>query len=275
MNEATGYATDPGDGLPARVVRQWTRRKHYYLARYADIFSVGMKNRFPRRAYLDLFSGPGRCLERETQAYYDGSPMIAFRHNFTDHIYVELRQDLAAALDARCAPWKRDRYVSVIQGDCNDEAVIDAVVAALPKYGLTFAFVDPTNWQVTFETMRRLTAERKVDLLVSFFAGSMKRVADLQQPRLDAFFGTDAWQKGTQYRGNDGEVSLSGLLGCYRERLQTIGFAPRVAAREIEVKNSKNVTMYLLAFFSKNPKGFEFWDKITTEDERGQLALRW
>lgn len=111
------HVPDPRDGLPARVVRNWTRRKHHYLDRYADIFSVDMKNRFPRRAYLDLFAGPGRCFERETKQFYDGTPLIAFRHNFTNHI--ELEDSPAAALEARVRPWDAGRYVSVIRGDCN------------------------------------------------------------------------------------------------------------------------------------------------------------
>lgn len=52
------YVIDPGDGLPARVVGEWARRKHHYLERYTDIFATGMKQ-FSRRAHLDLFAGPG------------------------------------------------------------------------------------------------------------------------------------------------------------------------------------------------------------------------
>ena len=268
------YRTDPADELPARVVRTWARRKHHYLERYAHIFSVGMKNKFPRRAYLDLFSGPGRCFEAETREFFDGSPLIALREPFTDHIYVELEADAAGALDIRCAPFKRDRYVAVIQGNCNTR--IDRVIDLLPKYGLTLAFIDPTNWQIRFSTIQRLTANRRVDLLVSFFGGSMKRVAHLEeQPRLDAFFGTRAWRMDPRFLGADGRPTLSGLLACYRERLATIGYPSHLSAREIPVTNSKNVTMYLMSFFSKHELGYTFWDRITTEDEGGQLAIPW
>jgi three-Cys-motif partner protein len=254
------YVPDPIDGMPARVVREWTRRKHHYLERYADIFSVGMKNKFSRRAYLDLFAGPGRCFEQSSKQFYDGSPLIGLHRNFTDHVYVELDPEAAAALDARCAPWTRSRYVSVIPGDCN--GVVDDVVANLPPYGLTFAFIDPTSWQITFDTVRKITNARRVDLLVSFFGGSMLRVGGLNQPRLDAFFGTNAWQTDARFLGIDGRPTLSGLLACYREQLATIGYLDQLSAREISVKNSKNVTMYLMAFFSKHALGYTFWDKI-------------
>jgi three-Cys-motif partner protein len=254
-------------------VRDWARRKHHYLNRYADIFSSGMKNKWPRRAYLDLFAGPGRCYEVESGAFYDGSPLIGFRWNFTDHVYVELEPTAAGALDERCGPWKPERYVSVLEGDCN--ARVTDVVALLPKYGLTLAFIDPTNWQITFDTIKTLTADRHVDLLVSSFGGQMKRVARLDQPRLDAFFGTGAWKTDPRFLGADGLPTLSGLLWCYREQLASIGYLDTLSIREVPVMNSKNVTMYLMAFFSKNTKGYEFWDKVTPVDEHGQLAIPW
>jgi three-Cys-motif partner protein len=271
---ATDYRADPVDGLPARVVRSWARRKHHYLERYAHIFSVGMRNKFPRRAYLDLFAGPGRCYEEESREFYDGSPVIALREPFTDHIYVELEEEAAKALDARCALFKRDRYVAVISGDCNTR--IDRVIELLPRFGLTLAFIDPTNWQIRFSTIQRLTANRRVDLLVSFFGGSMKRVAHLEeQPRLDAFFGTRAWRTDPRFLGADLLPTLSGLLACYREQLAGIGYLEQMSAREIPVTNSKHVTMYLMSVFSKHDLGYTFWDRITTEDEGGQQAIPW
>lgn len=62
ISKKSDYRIDPGDDLPARVVRSWSRRKHHYLERYAQIFSVGMK-KWERRTYVDLFAGPGRCYE--------------------------------------------------------------------------------------------------------------------------------------------------------------------------------------------------------------------
>ena len=270
---ALEYVTDPADGLPALVVHRWARRKHHYLARYADIFGNGMKNRFSRRVYIDLFAGPGRCEETESGELYDGSPLIGLRANFTDHVYVELDGAAAGALDARCGPWKSSRFVDVLPGDCNVK--IDDVLARIPPCSIALAVIDPTNWQIRFDTVAKLASAGRVDLLVSFFGGMMKRVGGLPQPRLDAFFGTNAWQSDPRFLGIDGLPTLSGLLACYREQLATIGYVDQVAAREIIVPNSKNATMYLLAFFSKHRLGYTFWDKITTEAEDGQLALDW
>jgi three-Cys-motif partner protein len=230
-----------------------------------------MKNHFPRRAYLDLFAGPGRCWESSTDKFYDGSPLIGLRRNFTDHVYVELQKEAAAALDTRCNPWKSERFVNVLPGDCNER--IDDVIGLLPRYGITLAFIDPFNWQITFDTLAKLCTDRRVDLVVSFFGPSMKRVAGLEQPRLDAFFGSKCWKE--ENLGADGQPTLSGLLACYRAQLAKIGYLNKLSAREIVIKNTRSVPIYQLAFFSKNPKGYEFWDKITTVAEGGQLAVPW
>jgi three-Cys-motif partner protein len=271
--EIPDYVDDPADDMPARVVRPWTRRKHHYLGRYARMFSTGMSKRWGRRAYLDLFAGPGRCLEWESREFYDGSPLLAFHRPFTDHIYVELDPDAAEALERRCRPWW-ERFPWVIQGDCNDE--IDHVLGLLPERGITFAFVDPTNWQIRFETIEHLTNNARVDLLVTFHAGAMKRVFELEeQPRLDAFFGTTAWRTDPRYWGPDLQPTLGGLLTCYRDQLIRIGYLDVPTAREITVVNSTNSPMYLMAFFSKHRLGYQFWDEVTGVDERGQLAIPW
>lgn len=273
MSKKSVSVVDPADELPARVVHPWTKRKHHYLDRYMDIFSVGMK-KWPRRAYVDLFAGPGRCFEEESGEFYNGSPLLAFDHPFTDHIYVELEGATADALERRSARHRRTRNVTVMEGDCNSR--IDQVVTLLPKDGITLAFIDPTNWQVRFPAIRKLAASGRVDLVVSFFAGMMQRVTHLEeQPKLDAFFGTHAWKTDTRFQDSRGRPSMSGLLACYREQLTSIGYLDAMAGRELAVRNSVNRTMYLITFFSKHPRGFDFWDKITREDERGQLAIDW
>ena len=59
MSTEVTYRPDPADGLPAMKVNVWARRKHHYLDRYLDIFAGGMKNKWSRRVYIDLFAGPG------------------------------------------------------------------------------------------------------------------------------------------------------------------------------------------------------------------------
>ncbi len=81
------------DRLPVRDSGVWAGEKLYYLERYLDIVSVGMKNRWAGKLYyVDLFAGPGKCLIRETRKEIDGSPLIALKFNFAKYFFVESDQ---------------------------------------------------------------------------------------------------------------------------------------------------------------------------------------
>src|SRR6267378_1651977 len=93
------------DDLPARCVGPWSRDKFYYVRGYLDIFSRGMRNRFPVRHYIDLFAGPGRCVVDDGSGELEGSPLIALgiSHHFTVHHFVDKSRAAISALRARAS----------------------------------------------------------------------------------------------------------------------------------------------------------------------------
>ena len=89
----------------------------------------------------------------------------------------------------------------------------------------------------------------RVDLVVSMFLGSMKRVPREARPEIDAFFGTDQWRL-PPYTRLDGSLTLDGMMRCYREQLATLGYLNVPGAREIVVNAKEGgPALYLLAFF--------------------------
>ena len=54
------------DGLPVLVQGSWSRDKLYFVSYFSSLFNGGMKRKWPVRAYVDLFSGPGVCRDRDT-----------------------------------------------------------------------------------------------------------------------------------------------------------------------------------------------------------------
>jgi len=266
----SGRVVDPADGFPAMAVGGVrAARKHYFLEYYASIMTK--LKMFPRRAFVDLFAGPGRVKLEETGAFDDGSPLKAIRHDFTEFVFVELDRDYADALRVRLQVREKTRPVAVLQGDCNDR--IDEVVRLIPPHGLTLAFIDPTNWQIRFETVRKLAAVPRVDLVVSMFLGSMKRVPAGTRPDIDRFFGTSRWRE-EPYTRADGSLTLDGMMRCYREQLEGLGYLNRPSAREIVVHAKEGgPPLYLLAFFSRDELGYKFWDQATRRDETGQMTF--
>lgn len=79
------------DGLVVKDSGVWAKEKLYYLERYLDIVSVGMKKKWAGKLYyVDLFAGPGKCLIRGTNnEEVDGSPLIALKFNFAKYFFVE------------------------------------------------------------------------------------------------------------------------------------------------------------------------------------------
>lgn len=84
-------ATLAADGLIARESGEWAGDKLFYVARYMDIFTGSMKNKWAHRAYIDLMSGPGLCVVPSTGREFDGSPLLALKTKtpFTDVLLVE------------------------------------------------------------------------------------------------------------------------------------------------------------------------------------------
>src|SRR5688572_8505003 len=97
----------------------------------------------------------------------------------------------------------------------------------------------------------------------------MKRASTVaSQPRLDAFFGAKTWRK------DESVPTLSEMVGCYSRQLATLGYLERVTARDIKVtKSASNRSLkYLMPFYSKSERGYDFFDKVTTENYGGQLT---
>lgn len=154
------------DGLPVSCVGPWAQDKHDYLKRYCDIFATGMKNRWPHRYFLDLFSGPGLSRSNDTGIELDGSPLVALEeHNFTDYVFVESNAEAAYTLRTRVGERISGRSVSFVQGDVNEK--IDDLIAQVTNRGsLCLAFVDPFTIQVSMATLAKLAGSRRIKAAV-------------------------------------------------------------------------------------------------------------
>jgi three-Cys-motif partner protein len=117
----TDQSTIGSDGKIVRSSGIWAQDKLYYLERYLDIFSVGMRKKWPGKLhYVDLFAGPGRCLIRDTSEEIDGSPLIALKYGFAKYIFFEADEMCCKALTERIklrAPEKLSD-IEIVPGDC-------------------------------------------------------------------------------------------------------------------------------------------------------------
>lgn len=267
------------DGLPALEVAEHAKEKEFVLRRIVEIFNVGMQHIWDRRYYVDVFAGPGRCLIRGTTTEIDGSPMLAAdsKATFTDYFLADSDPESLATLRERISRLNLPEEIGV-QYYLNDaDAVGREILKDLPpaRRSLGLAVFDPWGWDFSFETLASMSANRRLDLVVNFPIGYIKRNWDRELAQLDRFMNGTSYKKPFQSamrRETPGELPARVLLDAYAAELRNIGY--QYIRDNVLVDNSRHLTLYCLIFASKNERGADFWDKVTQRQESGQLRMR-
>ena len=79
-NKTSAQMTDNGsllaydDGLVSLEVGPWAEAKHRLVSLYSTYFSSGMKAKWSRRIYVELYAGAGFSRIRGTSKFLFGSP---------------------------------------------------------------------------------------------------------------------------------------------------------------------------------------------------------
>lgn len=271
-------AVPGGDGLAVQCVGPWSQDKHDYLDRYLEASGN------PRRKYLspvgdggaafvDLFAGPGRGRVRTTGEQVDGSPLVALKQAspFSTVVLCELDAENVEALERRVAGYHESVIVKVIRGDSN-ETIIQAA-NAIPPLGLNVAWVDPNRLaDLRFETIGHLATFRRMDLIVFFPVGEIRRWLDAKPdvygPLVSAAVGTDAWRQ-TVGSGSDAPQ----LIPVFRRQLaERFGYRLE-QTYNTPIRGDGGTVLYHLVFASKHPKADEIWEGVTKRSPDGQRRL--
>jgi three-Cys-motif partner protein len=262
------------DGLPARPTGAWVLDKKYYLERYLNIFSRGVRNKWAGRlSYVDLFCGPGRSIIRGTREEVEGSPFLALKCGFERYVFVDV-PNVLTSLEERLRGHPNRSQIELIEGDCN--AVIGRVLKVLPPNYLTLAFIDPTGLQVQFKTIQRLVQNRKVDLLMTIQFGmgirmNLRQYVQAEGSALSAFLGNAKWREDEKAGGSPSQFGRR-ILNRYMHQLRDLDYRT-VQDREIDIRNDKNLLLYFMVLASRHPLGEQFWRKATQIGPTGQRLL--
>jgi three-Cys-motif partner protein len=260
------------DGMPVRPSGLWIKRKHYFLQQYADIFTKGMIKKWQGRlTFIDLYAGPGKCVIKETAQEPEGSPLLALQYDFNRYVFVEETSSLMAALQTRCSQSPKKDSIKFLQVDCNQ--CIQQIINEIPPGHLSLAFIDPTDIDIHYATIKALAQiSTGVDLLMNIQYGM-----DLKR-NFDSYLKRGEESKLSRFLRSDFDISqLKGkeakdVIEVYKSRIRELGYQT-VEHRDITVTNTKNAPMYFLLFASKDPRGLDFWQKISKKDEQGQWEL--
>lgn len=272
------------DQLPLRCVGSWARDKLYYLQRYMNVFNSSMKDKWPKRAYVELFAGPGLGIVRDSGDIIEGSPILAIEQSvpFTYHIFVDINKSAVEALEKRAESLNPQADVKLLNKDCN--LSIDEIRKLLGISHLILAFIDPTSMQISFSSIDRLTRDFHMDLIINFplqaINRSYKYAMQGYVDKYDSFFGTREWENIIRSHTDVRSVGAK-LLDLYRSQLRTIGYGKikglsddqAFESGEILVRGPKNIPLYYLVFASKDRIAYKFWDEIQKIRANSQRRL--
>ncbi len=243
-----------------------------------------MKGKWPLRTYIDLFAGPGKCVDRNTGQTHLGSPLIALtsKHPFTSYYFVDAVDANIMALGKRCSASPIFSRVIVRCSDANNE-VANIAGELRQTRSLNLAFLDPEGLELHWRTVAELAKVEKMDLIILYpqmgLSRCMPKVVDAEGTNeVDLFFGSTEWQGLFEAHRRGEEAFLHRvLMDHYKANLTQLGYRETLQDDEVGIEplmvNVKAAPLYRLLFASKHPLGNEFWRKITQKDSHGQRRL--
>lgn len=279
-------AKSVSDGGVVRCVGDWGRQKIFFLTQYLGIFGQGMKDKWAGNLhYVEVCSGPGRCVTRGDSTEIDGTALAVLNHpvfaSFASATFIDYSQSVVAALNTRIAALGLGERCTAVQSDYNAPDEIPRIIQSRAAKGLSLVLIDPTDCSVPFVTVVAITkALGNADLIINIALGTdisrnikpaILNVAPKSRDKYVKFLGGDAFFK-------DAEVIKMAELGrydqlrnkfreAYRAQLGTLGYQYFATERVLHY--------YDLLFACRHQKGLNFWEKAQKykPDHQGTLDL--
>jgi len=260
------------DGLTCPEVGPWTQLKHRLVSFYAELFSTGMKHKWDRRSYVELYAGAGYARIRNTNKLILGSPLLALKVKdpFDKYIFCEEKPSNLEALKVRAKRIAPDAAIAYVSGDCNSKTseILDQIpTGSTGNTVLSLCFADPFDIGLEFETIRELST-RYVDFLVLLALGMdanrnyehyIKEDAD----KVDKFLGSGNWRHRWRTAQWDAVRFTRFLADEFTVSMAMLGYIPPPHYTMKEVRSDeKNLSLYRLALFSRSEQAYKFWGQV-------------
>jgi three-Cys-motif partner protein len=278
------------DDLPVQCVGPWVNDKYYFLERYLVSTQLARKKFSEKNnaVYIDLFSGPGKCIIRKECNEIDNGCLRVIKNQtipFNEYYFIDILDKNIVALEKRLG--KRESFHFI---KCDSNIYISELIKYLLQkpYRYHFTYIDPFGPNaLSFETISQLSRLSRIDLLIHFPIGPIRRnIFHWQESDfgiLDRFLGTTDWrtQKEKLIKGQ----MLHVLLEIYKNQLQAVGF-PEEGLRIVEsdgkvfetmsvvsIKNTKDVELYVLILASKHHIAQKIWNSVIKIGPQGQRSF--
>ncbi len=276
MSKEDKLPTPEPDGLVAPEVGRWSETKYRLVSLYDTLFSSGMKNKWDKRVYIDLYAGAGYSRIKGTNRLVYGSPLLALmaENPFDKYIFCDDNSELIRALSERCKRIRPNTDIAFVEGDCNER--VSDIIAEIPQGSknstvLSLCFVDPFNVGIKFSTISKL-AQRFIDFLVllALHMDANRNYSVYVQEnsrKIDEFLGDKTWRNAWRQAAQNRNSFPHFLADQYAKSMTGLGYLPTPQMKEVE--RVKNSPLYRLAIFSRNERAYKFWKEVLkyTDDQ--------
>lgn len=280
-NDLCSLVKSIDDNLPVRCVGQWGEEKIFLLHQYFGIFVVGMKNKWHLN-YIEICSGPGRCINRQEGCEFDGTAIAIMNHVQFQYvkkaIFYDYDENVIQTLSQRIANLQLTNKAIAKHGDYNNPDTICADLKGFDDNSLNLIFIDPTDCSVPFSLIKRISSTlKRVDLIIN-----VATMTDFNRNIQMAFDDPKRAEKYIRFLDDTSFFTAEENKKLCEKRDYT---RLRKQFRESYMNSLKKVGFkhfdytpingfYDILFASSNPKGIEFWKKATKEiDSTGQRTL--
>jgi three-Cys-motif partner protein len=267
-------------------------RVRKYLCAYTTIFKKNVRASYFTTSYVDAFAGTGqrvqaagrrgkpeaRIFEEEdasdAEALQKGSARIALEvePSFDRYVFIEKRAKRVKELEAlrREFPDKA-KAIQIERADANEFLKRWCKQTDWQRHRAV-GFLDPYGMQVDWTTIEAIAATKAIDLWLLFPLGvAVNRLLTKNEPPpaewsdpLNRIFGTNEWQEAFYPKKKEPtlwgdeesqrkQATFDAIGEFLLRRLKSV-FA-QVAPNPLQMKNSRDIPIYLLCFAAGNPKG--------------------
>ena len=259
------------DGLHTPPIKAHSIEKVRVHNAYASIFGPATKSKWPQRAYIGLYSGPGRARVESSGEIVETTALSAMRLQdpFTKYIFVDHDPRCVEALQARSRSVERDLDVTVIREEV--DRATGRVIEAMPDFGpghglLSFCFIDPFSAELDFDVIRTLGTRYRMDFLILLMLGRDIRtnfrryLDDPSDTRVARLVDDPLWREEWLAERRRPAELLPFLHRKFDLAMTRLGYRPSPPSEIHPIRvEGKNVFLYSLVFYSKHPLGPKLW----------------
>ena len=274
------------DGLPVRCVGEWSKEKIYRLTQYFGIFANGMRRKWKNNLnYIEICSGPGRCILKENGRELDGTALAIVNHKsfklIKNAIFVDNNQEVVEILNKRIDALGKSEFAMAVEGDYTNVEKIKSILSELPKNCLNLVLLDPTDCSIPFSLIEVIdNSLENTDFIVNVALGTdlnrniRKAIRDdsyhKARDKYISFLGSSNFFNNEDIRIMAKKEKIQKLVKVFIKEYEK-NFS-KISFKYIDSVSVKNY--YSLLFASKHQMGLYFWREANRIEPNGQYKLR-